>query len=92
MNPFIALLVNAVYIINLLLFIYIIISLLISFDILNRHQPIVAKIYYALGRLFEPLLKPIRQLLPDMGGIDISPIILILLINFIENAILYYAF
>lgn len=92
MNPFLVLLASIVSLINITLLVYIIISLLISFDILNRHQPIVAKIYYALGRLFEPMLRPIRQILPDMGGIDISPVILILLINFVENAIRYYAF
>lgn len=91
MNPFIGLIVTVVNLINITLFIYIIISLLIAFDILNRHQPVVAKVYYALGRLFEPLLRPIRRLMPDLGGIDISPIILILLINFVENALLYYA-
>ncbi len=90
MLPFIQLINSIISLISFALIIYIIISLLISFNILNRHQPVVAKIYYALGRLMEPMLEPIRKLLPDLGGIDISPILLILLLNFVQNALVYY--
>lgn len=90
MNPIIYLLTSVISLINFALIVYIIISLLISFNILNRHQPLVAKIYYALGRLLEPMLKPIRKYLPDLNGIDISPIILILFLNFLEYALVFY--
>ncbi len=90
MNPIIYLLTNIIAIVNLLLFIYIIISVLISFNILNRNQMLVSKVYDALGRLFEPILAPIRKMLPDMNGIDFSPIILIIGLNFLEYALAYY--
>lgn len=90
MNPIIYLLTTIISLINLLLIVYIVISLLISFNILNRNQPLVAKIYYALGRLLEPMLEPIRKLLPDLNGIDISPIFLIIALNFLEYALVYY--
>lgn len=90
MAPFVYLLTSIISLITLTLIVYIIVSLLISFNILNRHQPVVAKINYALGRLMEPMLEPIRKLLPDLGGIDISPVILILLLNFLEKALVYY--
>lgn len=90
MHPIIYLISTLISFISLALFIYIIISLLISFNILNRHQLLVQKIYYALGRLFEPMLRPIRNALPELGGIDVSPIVLILLLNFIEYSLVYY--
>lgn len=90
MHPLVYLLTSVISLINLALFIYIIISLLISFNILNRHQPLVSKIYYALERLMEPMLRPIRKHLPDLNGIDVSPIVLILLLNFLEYALVFY--
>lgn len=90
MNPIIYLINSLIELINLALIVYIVLSLLISFNILNRNQPLVAKVYYALGRLMEPLLEPIRRFLPDLNGIDISPIILIMLLNFVQYSLAYY--
>jgi len=58
--------------------IHIIMSWLINFQVLNLGQPLVAQIWYGLNRLLEPIYGRLRRLLPDMGGIDLSPIILIL--------------
>jgi len=90
MHPLIYLLSSVLSLINIALIVYIVISLLINFNILNRHQPLVSRVEYALGRLLEPLLRPIRQMLPDMGGIDLSPIVIILLLQFLEYALVYY--
>ena len=49
------------------------------------------KINYALFKLTDPLLRPIRKYMPDLGSIDISPIVLILILNFIERALVYYS-
>ncbi len=57
------------------IFIHFIMSWLISFNVLNLQQPIVAQIWYGLQRLLEPIYRPIRSVLPDMGGIDLSPIV-----------------
>ena len=83
--PFLELFNTIFNLISLALLIWIILSWLISFDIVNPRQPIVNKVYYALSRLLEPMLKPIRKLLPDLGGIDISPILLIILLRFIQS-------
>ena len=77
----------------LTLYIYVIIaaavlSWLIAFNVVNTRHPIVAGFAEFLYRVTEPLLKPIRNFLPNMGGIDISPIILILIIYFIQIVIL----
>lgn len=61
----------------------VIMSWLVAFGIVNRSNPYVRQIGYALERLTEPLLRPIRRFLPDLGGIDISPIILLIGLQFL---------
>lgn len=63
----------------------VILSWLVSFNIVNRHNRVVHAIGDTLERLTEPLLRPIRNLLPSMGGLDISPIVLILALYFIRD-------
>lgn len=67
-----------------------ILSWLIAFNILNTNNQLVYTILDFLHRITEPALRPIRRILPDLGGIDISPIILILFIIFIRNFIELY--
>jgi YggT family protein len=69
-----------------------ILSWLIAFNVINIYNDFVRSIWNALNALTEPLLRPIRQVLPNMGGIDISPIILILLIFLIEDIITRYIY
>ncbi len=52
-------------------------SWLINFNVINRHQPIVQQIWYTLNRITEPVYRPIRRMLPDMGGLDFSPLIVL---------------
>lgn len=66
------------------IFIHFILSWLISFQVLNLGQPIVAQIWYGMNRLLEPLYGPIRRILPAMGGIDLSPLVALLGIYAIE--------
>jgi YggT family protein len=68
----------------------VIISWLISFNIINGHNDIVRQIRYALFRITEPVLGPIRRILPDLGGIDISPIIALIAIWFIRSLLWEY--
>ena len=55
----------------------VIMSWLINFNVLNRNQPLVWQIWVGLNRILEPVYGPIRRFLPDMGGLDLSPIIVI---------------
>lgn len=88
MNAVLNLLNNIVFLINLALFIYIVMDVLIQFDIINRHNPLIQRIYTTLAKLLEPILEPIRKqlrkFLPQIP-IDISPVILILLLNFLMD-------
>ena len=60
-------------------------SWLIAFGVINTYNRTVARIIDTLYRLTEPALRPIRQFLPNFGGVDISPIILLLIIWLIEQ-------
>ncbi|UWQ18481.1 YggT family protein [Jannaschia sp. M317] len=61
-----------------IILIHIIMSWLINFGVLNMGQPIVAQIWDGLNRLLEPIYGPIRRALPQMGGLDLAPLIVIL--------------
>ncbi|HEY0569657.1 MAG TPA: YggT family protein [Xanthobacteraceae bacterium] len=67
-----------------------VLSWLIAFNVVNTRNNAVAMIGDFLYRITEPALRPIRNLMPNMGGIDISPVILILLIIFIRYVIALY--
>jgi YggT family protein len=61
-----------------------IMSWLISFQVLNIRQPFVAQVWHGLNRLLEPLYGPIRRILPAMGGIDLSPLVVLIGIYALE--------
>ena len=74
------------------LYIYIIIagavmSWLIAFNVINPHNPFVRSLWQALNAVTEPLLRPIRRRMPDLGGIDVSPVVLIIACWFIQGVI-----
>jgi YggT family protein len=74
-------------IVNILMFIVfaqVVISLLINFDVLNPRQPLVYQIWSGLNRLLEPIYGPIRRILPPMGGLDFSPMVVIIGLYAIE--------
>ena len=56
----------------------VVVSWLVAFNIINGHNNFVRQIRYALFRLTEPVLGPIRRFLPDLGGLDMSPLIAII--------------
>ena len=65
-----------------------VLSWLVAFNVVNMHNEIVRSIGNVLFQLTEPVLRPIRNILPNMGGIDLSPVVVILIIIFIQNVIL----
>jgi YggT family protein len=69
-----------------------ILSWLIAFNVVNTRNPAVAAVGEFLYRITEPVLRPIRNFMPNLGGIDISPIILFLIILLIERVIIYYIY
>ena len=67
-------------------------SWLVAFNVVNMRNQFVNTIGEFLYRITEPALAPIRRFMPNLGGLDISPIILILLILFIQRVIAYYIY
>jgi len=72
------------------LLISVIMSWLISFNVINTRNRFVYLVIDVLNRLTEPVLKPIRRLLPNLGGLDLSPVVLFLLLWFAQNLLLEY--
>jgi YggT family protein len=67
-----------------------ILSWLVAFNVVNTRNDVVRSIWTFLDAVTEPALRPIRRILPNLGGIDISPVILILLVIFIQKLIVDY--
>lgn len=68
-----------------IVFAMVIMSWLISFNVINRHNQFVDMIWRTLVALTEPVLRPIRNIMPNLGGIDLSPLILLLAIFFLRE-------
>lgn len=69
-----------------------VLSWLVAFNVVNMHNPFVRNVGEFLYRITEPVLAPIRSVLPSLGGLDLSPMVLILLIFFIERVIGLYIY
>jgi len=82
MNPFLWLILTVINVYFWIILAMVVLSWLVAFNVVNRSNPYVRQIGYALERLTEPLLRPIRRFLPDLGGIDISPIVLLIGMQF----------
>ena len=68
-------------VIVMLVIVQFVMSLLISFNVINMHNDFVAAVWKAINALLEPLLRPIRRFMPDTGAIDFSPMVLIVLLQ-----------
>ncbi|MCB2059490.1 MAG: YggT family protein [Novosphingobium sp.] len=69
------------YLINIIVILVIVqfvMSLLIAFNVVNMHNDFVAAIWRAINALLDPILKPIRRIMPNTGAIDFSPLVLII--------------
>jgi YggT family protein len=69
-----------------------VLSWLVAFNVINARNQFVAMVGDFLYRITEPLLRPIRNLLPSLGGIDLSPVVLILIIILIKDIIVRYIY
>jgi YggT family protein len=63
---------------------HLIMSWLVTFQVLNLRQPFVYQVWSGLNRLLEPIYGPIRRMMPNLGGIDLSPLIVLIGIYAIE--------
>lgn len=70
----------------------VVISWLISFNIINTSNPLVSQINHVLYILTEPILGPIRRVMPNLGGLDFSPVVVLFIITFLQQSLLPYFF
>jgi len=89
MNPFLWLIDTVVTLYIWILIAAAVLSWLVAFNVVNTRNPIVASVGEFLYRITEPALRPIRSILPNLGGIDISPVILILGLLFLRNLLFW---
>lgn len=86
-NPVFWLILEILSIYSIILLVWVVMSLLITFNVINRYQPVVFKVFDILEKLIQPALCPIRKYVPLVGGLDLSPLVLILAIGFFERVI-----
>jgi YggT family protein len=89
MNPLLWLILTVIDLYIYVLIAAAVISWLIAFNVVNSQNPTVRMIWDFLYRITEPALRPIRNVLPGLGGIDISPVILIIGLLFLKQLILW---
>ena len=71
-------------IVVMLVIVQFVLSLLISFNVVNMHNDFVAAIWRAVNALLDPVLRPIKRIMPDTGAIDLSPMVLIIGLTIIQ--------
>jgi len=65
-----------------------IMSWLIAFNVINTHNDFVAQLWLVLERITEPLYRPFRKIMPDFGGLDLTPMLVLILIWIMQSAVL----
>ena len=92
MNPIAALLIQVLEIYKWILIVAVIVSWLTAFNVINVHNNFVRSLLRVLLALTEPVLAPVRRMLPAMGGLDLSPIVVFVLIWFLQYTIRWVSF
>lgn len=90
MHPLVYLVYTLLSLYNFVLIVWIILSWLIAFNVVNRHNRFVSTVEHMLERLVEPVLRHVRRYVPPMGSFDLSPILVFVAINFIQYTLVYY--
>jgi YggT family protein len=90
MNSLLLLVVTIVDIFVWIIIIQVIMSWLIAFNVINTSNRFVYLVGDFLYRITEPVMRPIRRILPSLGGIDLSPLVVLLLLFFAKNLLIEY--
>jgi YggT family protein len=77
---------------TLLIFVQAVLSWLLAFNVINLGNPAVRSIWGTLQTITEPVYRPIRRILPDTGGLDLSPMVLLLGLFFLQSVIVRYGY
>ena len=92
LNPIAALLIQLLEIYKCIVVAAVIVSWLVAFNVINTHNNFVRTLLRILTALTEPVFAPIRRILPPMGGLDLSPILVFVIIWFLQYTITWASF
>ena len=67
-------------------------SWLIAFNVFTTHNDIVGQLWYVLERITEPLYRPFRRIMPDFGGLDLTPMVVLILIIILQGPVISYLY
>lgn len=87
MNTIIQILLYLLTIVWWIIIIQAVLSWLIAFNVINTHNDFVRNVWTTLDRLTEPLYRPIRKIMPDFGALDLSPIVVLIIIQVLDIAL-----
>jgi YggT family protein len=88
-NPFVWLVLNILGLYVWIIVAAVIMSWLVSFGVINIHNQLARSLVIALQALTEPVFRPIRRVIPPMGGLDLSPLVALVLVEFLEYCVQY---
>lgn len=91
-NPIVSLIYFILQLYTYVLIAAVVMSWLFAFNIINAHNQTVRQIYRAVNMLTEPVLGPIRRVLPNFGGLDFSPLVVLLVIQYVQIYLLPWVF
>ena len=92
MNPIFALLDTLLEIYKWIVLAAVVVSWLAAFNVINEHNNFVRTALRILYNLTEPVFRPIRRILPQMGGLDLSPIVVLVGIWFLQYCLVYFSY
>ena len=84
MHALFIVILDALEILRYIIIVWAIMSWLISFNVINLHNPVVRTIWDVLNAITAPVMRPIQKIVPTLGSVDVSPIIAFLRIRFVE--------
>lgn len=79
-------------VVQMLVIVQFILGLLIAFNVVNTHNQFVSSFYNGINVVLDPLLRPIRKIMPNTGAIDFSPLVLILALMILQRVLVYAAY
>jgi YggT family protein len=90
MNPIVYLAYQIINLYSFVVFIWLILSMLVSFRVLKLSHPIVLALYDGLGRMVEPVIAYIRRYVPPFNGLDLAALVLLIGLNFLSYCLVYF--
>lgn len=78
------------YILSTVIVVQFVMSILIAFNVINTYNDFVSLIWQSINKITEPFYRPIRKILPDLGPIDFSPAVVLIIINILQGPVMRY--